>query len=121
MDLQKLMKLDMTGREFLALDLESIVKFIEKPKKRIELNGFGLTGIQKERKGRKIEKRLPKFKLQAFPTTDMTSLSEYQAIIRSAERKCIIYFKIRDIGLKVKPYVIEIHDDPGGIYTAPEE
>ena len=111
----------MTGREFLALDLESIVKFIEKPKKRIELNGFGLTGIQKERKGRKIEKRLPKFKLQAFPTTDRTSLSEYQAIIRSAERKCIIYFKIRDIGLKVKPYVIEIHDDPGGIYTAPEE
>ena len=109
----------MTGREFLALDLERMVKFIEKPKKRLELNGFGLTGIQKERNGRKIEKRLPKFKLQAMPTTDMTCLSEYQAIIESAERKCIIYFKIRDIGpWKVKPYVIEIHDDPRGIYTA---
>ena len=40
----------MTGREFLALDLERIVKFIEKPKTRAELNGFGLTGIQKESK-----------------------------------------------------------------------
>ena len=110
----------MTGREFLALDLERIVKFIEKPKTRIELNGFGLTGIQKERKGRKIEKRLPKFKLQALPTPDMTKLSEYQAIISSAERKCIIYFKIRVIGDgKIKPEVIEIHDDPRGIYTAP--
>lgn len=112
----------MTGREFLALDIERMVKFIEKPKKRLELNGFGLTGIQKEREGRKIEKRLPKFKLQAMPTTDITSLSEYQAIIKSAERKCIIYFKIRAIGLgKVKPVVIEIHDDPRGIYTAPGE
>lgn len=43
----------MTGREFLALDIERMVKFIEKPKKRLELNGFGLTGIQKEREGRK--------------------------------------------------------------------
>ena len=112
----------MSGREFLALDLERMVKFIEKPMTRLELNGFGLTGIQKERKGRKIEKRLPKFKLQALPTTDMTKLSEYQAIIRSAERKCIIYFKISAIGNgKVKPKVIEIHDDPKGIYTAPEE
>lgn len=105
----------MTGREFLALDLERMVKFIEKPKKREELNGFGLTGIQKERK---IEKRLPKFKLQA----SMTRLSEYQAIISSAGRKCIIYFKIRAIGNgKVKPQVIEIHDDTDRIYTAPGE
>jgi len=112
----------MTGREFLALDLERIVKFIEKPKTRAELNGFGLTGIQKEKNGRKIEKRLPKFKLQALPTPDIPSLSEYQAIIRSAERKCIIYFKIRAIGNgKVKPDVIEIHDDPRGIYTASGE
>ena len=104
----------MSGREFLALDLERMVKFIEKPMTRLELNGFGLTGIQKERKGRKIEKRLPKFKLQALPTPDMTKLSEYQAIIGTAERKCIIYFKIRTIGNgKIKPEVIEIHDDPG--------
>ena len=110
----------MSGREFLALDLESMVKFIEKPKTRLELNGFGLTGIQKERKGRKIEKRLPKFKLQALP--DMTKLSEYQAIIKTAGRKCIIYFKIRTIGNgKIKPEVIEIHDDAKGIYTAPGE
>lgn len=113
----------MSGREFLALDIEGMRKFIEKPRKGTELNGFGLTGIQKERNGRKIEKRLPKFKLQAMPVYSSTFLgpSEYQAIIRSAERKCIIYFKIRNIGLgKIKSTVIEIHDDPRGIYRARE-
>jgi len=102
----------MSGREFLALDSGSMRNYLEGPRKINHATFWktlGLTGVQRERRGRKIWKKWPRIIVRGYTRANKFNLPRYEAIIQSAEKIVTIDFNFTDISKDViNIYVMEI-------------